>query len=207
MCKRNKYIRLLIVFFIGWANHSFIISEIRVDLTSDSSFVAGINGSVCRIYEKPQEDSRIIDSLDCTESFVAYNHNDSSFFYIKRVRPVEVATDSGAVRSYKTIYGYVKQSELVLKTDEELLYLPEYIAINRCKKGFIDDVDGFTNIRKGRSVDSDIIGRILEKEEFWYWILPSGNWHIVQTATGMRGFVYKDRVKEYKPKFRNYVIK
>ena len=167
MCKRNKYIRLLIVLFIGWANHSFIISQVRMDLTSDSGFATGINCPIAYVYEKPQENSPIVDSLNYTESFVAYDHNDSSFFYIKRIRPIEIVTDSGAVRSYKTIYGYVKQSELVMKTDEELLFLPEYIAINRCRKGFIDDVDGFTNVRKERCVDSEIIGRILEKEEFW----------------------------------------
>lgn len=208
--ERNKLCILLIIFFWGHTNYNFILYGANNNLNiekQDSCFVAGINSPVCHIYEKPQEDSKVIDSLDNTESFVAYPHDDSIFFYIQRIRPVEIMTDSGYIRSYQTIYGYVKQSELIAKTDEELLNLPEYIAVSSCKKGLINDADGFTNIRKERSVNSDIIGRILDKEDFWYWTLPSGNWHIVQTATGIRGFVYKDRVKESRPKFRNYKVR
>ncbi|MDR2914081.1 MAG: hypothetical protein LBV74_04510 [Tannerella sp.] len=172
----------------------------------DSCFVAGINCRNAYVYDNPLE-SNIIDSLDHMETFVAYDRNDSAFFYIKRIRPIEMMSDSGYVRSYKTIYGYVKQSDLLSKTDEEILNLPEYMTINRCRKGLIDDVDGYTNIRKERSVNAEISGRILDGENFLYWVLPSGNWHLVQTETGIRGFVYKDRVKEYRPRFRNYVIK
>lgn len=210
MHTNNRTFYLLAIFILGWMNKGLILSEIKENLyakSSDSCFIAGINGPTVCIYDKPEENSAIIDSLDNTESFVAYDQNDNTFFYIKRIRPIEILTDSGYVRSYKTIYGYVKQSELVRKTDTELLNIPEYIAVNRCKKGLIDDIDGFTNIRKERSVNSEIIGRILDKEDFWYWTLPSGNWHIVQTGTGIRGFVYKDRVKENKPQFRNYRVK
>lgn len=204
---RESVRSLLIVFIMVWTGHSFILSETEVGLAPDTCFVAGINCETAYIYEMPQEDGNIIDSLDYMESFVAYDRNDSLFFYIKRIRPIEIVTDFGYMRSYKTIYGYIKQSDLISKTDEELLNLPEYVAINRCKKGLIIDVDGFTNIRKERNVNSEIIGRILEKEDFWYWTLPSGNWYIVQTATGIRGFVYKDRVKENKPQFQNYRVK
>ncbi len=205
MSKTNRLFYFLTILFLGWMN----VSEINASFISDSDscFVAGINSRACYIYEKPQEKSKVIDSLDSTESFIVYDHNDSIFFYIKRIRSVEIVTDSGFIRSYKTIYGYVKQAETVIKSDNELLHLPEYIAVNRCKKGLIKDADGFTNIRKERSVNSDIIGRILDKEDFWYWTLPSGNWHIVQTGTGIRGFVYKERIKENKPQFRNYVVK
>lgn len=159
------------------------------------------------VFDKPIAGSIITDSLNYTESFIAYDNNDSCYYFIKRVRPVEIMTDSGYVRSYVFVEGYVKRTELVQKTDEELLNVPEYLAINRCIKGLINDIDGYTNIRKERSANSEISGRILRKEEFWYWVLPEGNWDIVQTRTGIRGFVYKDRITENKPQFRNYIIK
>ncbi|MDR2915105.1 MAG: hypothetical protein LBV74_09785 [Tannerella sp.] len=170
---------------------------------TDSCFVAGINCRSACVYDK---DSNIIDSLDHTETFVAYDHNDSVFFYVRRIRPMETVSDSVHTRTYKIITGYMKQSELLPKTDEEILNLPEYMAVNRCRKGRINDADGYTDIRKERSANAGISGRILDGETFLYWVLPSGDWHLVQTRTGIRGYVSKDKVVENRPKFRNYKV-
>lgn len=202
-----KILSLFIIILLKLINNDFIIAEIKINPDTDSCFVAGINCATTYVYNNPTEKSYKIDSLSNNESFIAYNRNDSIFFYIKRNRPIEIMTDSGYIRSYKIVDGYVRRSEIVCKNDEELLILPEYMAINKYKKGLINDIDGYTNIRKRRSVNSEILGRILDGENFIYWILPSGNWYIVQTETGIRGFVYKNRIKENLPKFRNYIIK
>lgn len=37
------------------------------------------------------------------------------------------------------------------------------------RKGVITDSDGYTNIRKSNSVNSEIIGKIVDREVFTYW--------------------------------------
>jgi hypothetical protein len=64
------------------------------------------------------------------------------------------------------------------------------------RKGIIQDPDGYVNIREKRSVGSKILGTIKDGEIFYFWEL-TGNWYVVQTAQGLRGFVHKTRIKEY----------
>jgi hypothetical protein len=67
---------------------------------------------------------------------------------------------------------------------------------NSSRKGIIQDADGYVNIREKRSTGSKILGTIKDEEIFYYWEL-TGNWYVVQTAQGLRGFVYKNRIREY----------
>jgi hypothetical protein len=62
------------------------------------------------------------------------------------------------------------------------------------RKGVITDSDGYTNIRKSNSVNSEIIGKIVDREVFTYWE-TNDNWYIVQTAKGIKGYVHKSRIK------------
>lgn len=77
-------------------------------------------------------------------------------------------------------------------------------------KGIIDDPDGYTNIRKSNSVKSEIIGKIVDGEVFTYWE-TNDNWYIVQTESGMRGYVHKSRIKPVEErdeqKIRYYKVK
>ena len=66
-------------------------------------------------------------------------------------------------------------------------------SIASCK-GVIDDPDGYTNIRKSNSANSEIIGKIVNGEVFTYWE-TNDSWYIVQTAKGIKGYVYKSRIR------------
>ena len=66
-------------------------------------------------------------------------------------------------------------------------------SIASCK-GVIDDPDGYTNIRKSNSANSEIIGKIVDGEVFTYWE-TNDSWYIVQTAKGIKGYVYKSRIR------------
>ena len=78
------------------------------------------------------------------------------------------------------------------------------------RKGVITDSDGYTNIRKSNSVNSEIIGKIVDREVFTYWE-TNDNWYIVQTAKGIKGYVHKSRIKPVEErneqKIRYYKVK
>ena len=65
------------------------------------------------------------------------------------------------------------------------------------RKGVITDSDGYTNIRKSNSVNSEIIGKIVDREVFTYWE-TNDNWYIVQTAKGIKG--NEQKIRYYKVK-------
>lgn len=62
------------------------------------------------------------------------------------------------------------------------------------RQGVINDPDGYTNIRKSNNSKSEIIGKVMEGEVFTYWE-TNDNWYVVQTAKGIKGFIYKNRIK------------
>lgn len=64
-------------------------------------------------------------------------------------------------------------------------------------KGVINDPDGYTNIRKSNNGKSYIIGKIMKGEVFTYW-KTNDNWYIVQTESGIKGYVHKNRIKPIK---------
>jgi|GEM_PF-5114261 len=75
-----------------------------------------------------------------------------------------------------------------------------YQDINKSKTGVINDPDGYTNIRQyGRSTNSQILGKLVNGEKFNFWQTPTPtDWWIVQTKSGLRGFVHKSRIREAK---------
>jgi hypothetical protein len=58
----------------------------------------------------------------------------------------------------------------------------------------IDDPDGYTNIREGRSVQSSIIAKIYDGEKFLVK-KEEGNWFPVVLEAGTEGYIYFDRVR------------
>lgn len=65
------------------------------------------------------------------------------------------------------------------------------------KKGFIDDPDGYTNVRESADIKSKIVGKIIEGEIFKYNEIES-QWYPVITYSGIKGFVHYSRIKEFK---------
>lgn len=61
-------------------------------------------------------------------------------------------------------------------------------------KATIKDPDGFTNIRRGASVNSDIVGQIYEGETFYYEVVPGSNWRKVYQNDNFLGYIYYNRI-------------
>ena len=63
----------------------------------------------------------------------------------------------------------------------------------------IDDPDGYTNIRKGKGTDSEIIGRILENEIFFHEGLGDSPWFQIYYSNNgqyLQGYIHKSRIVE-----------
>lgn len=58
----------------------------------------------------------------------------------------------------------------------------------------IDDPDGFTNIRSGRSTKAAIVGKVLEGEKFLTYKQP-GPWWRVRKADGTTGFMFRKYIR------------
>ena len=66
--------------------------------------------------------------------------------------------------------------------------------INISKKYFIQDPDGYTNLRKDKSSTSDIVEKVKSGEKIEV-LDDSGNWWYIQTKSGNKGYVYKTKIK------------
>ncbi|HEV2599734.1 YARHG domain-containing protein [Sphingopyxis sp.] len=58
----------------------------------------------------------------------------------------------------------------------------------------IDDPDGFTNIRSGKSTKAAIVGKVLEGEKFLTYKQP-GQWWRVRKADGTTGFMFRKYIR------------
>ncbi|WP_029269176.1 SH3 domain-containing protein [Flavobacterium sp. KJJ] len=66
--------------------------------------------------------------------------------------------------------------------------------LSETKVYYIQDPDGFTNLRKDKNSNSDIIQKIKSGEKIDV-LDDSGNWWFIQTKSGSKGYVYKTKVK------------
>ena len=62
-------------------------------------------------------------------------------------------------------------------------------------QGYINDTDGYTNIRENSNIESKIIGKILEGKIFTFFIDKDSNWWKVKTKNKLVGYVHKSRIK------------
>ena len=60
--------------------------------------------------------------------------------------------------------------------------------------GIINDQDGYTNLRKERSSDSEVIQKINTGDSVEI-LDNSGDWWLVQTKEGKKGYLYKTKIK------------
>jgi hypothetical protein len=97
----------------------------------------------------------------------------------------------------ETVYGYLKKTEVRAFMDADILSQPQVLdKEDKGKQGIINDPDGYVNIRKEMNAQSEVAGKIVKGEVILYWDVPDSNWCIVQTGSGVCGFVYKNRIRE-----------
>ncbi len=62
------------------------------------------------------------------------------------------------------------------------------------EKAVINDPDGYTNVREGKSVNYDVIAKIYENEVFYAYPSNTSNWYPVITKNGTKGYVHNSRI-------------
>ncbi len=62
------------------------------------------------------------------------------------------------------------------------------------KKAVINDPDGYTNVREGKSVNYNVIAKIYENEVFFAYPSATSNWYQVITKNGTKGYVHNSRI-------------
>ena len=62
----------------------------------------------------------------------------------------------------------------------------------------INDSDGYVNVRSGKSSQSKIVGRIKERQIFFFIPSLKSDWWQVFLPNGILGYVHKSRIREYR---------
>lgn len=78
-----------------------------------------------------------------------------------------------------------------------LIFIGKIFAQENLKIGKINDPDGYTNIRKEADKKSQIIGKIL-KDEYFFYEEHNPNWYNITKQNRIKGFVHKSRVQRVK---------
>ncbi|NDV67255.1 SH3 domain-containing protein, partial [Bacteroides sp. 224] len=149
---------------------------------------------------EPIANSYDIDIIQPHESLKVYEMGHDNYYLIEVIKPVEspiAGPDGYAIIKDRTetVYGYIEKNKIRTETFEDILQEPRYNDLSKSSRGIIDDPDGYVNIRKETNNQSNIVRKISTDEVFYYWEI-AGNWYIVQTEDGKRGFVYKERIKK-----------
>ena len=150
---------------------------------------------------EPYPDSYDIDTIKQEEIFKAYEMGYDDYYFIEVIKPVEspVAGPDGyaiILDRTETVYGYIRKSEVKEIPESEIENQKIMSQLGERKLGRIDDPDGYVNIRKESNAESEVVGKIVEKELFFYWEIADSNWWYVETKDAIKGFVYKSRIKE-----------
>lgn len=171
-----------------------------------TSFDAVLAGHPKPLLLEPFADSYDIDTILPDEAFIAYEMGYDDYYFIEIEKPVEsplAGTDGYAMilDRRETVYGYLKKEDVKKISEAEKAALKaaqERVLLQQPgrKIGLIDDPDGYVNLRKGMSVDAEIVSRIERTESFYYWEIPDKNWWFVQKRDGIKGFVHKSRIRE-----------
>jgi len=100
---------------------------------------------------------------------------------------------------FTNIYSLFTKAVTQKLTTRENVYYKSYI-LPILKKytslGYvINDPDGYTNLRKDKSASSEILQKITTGEEIIV-LDNSGDWWLVESKDGKKGYVYKTKIKE-----------
>lgn len=74
-------------------------------------------------------------------------------------------------------------------------------------KAVISDPDGYTNVRSGKGINSDIITKISEGLEFLYNKDCNSDWWQILLNDGSEGYVHESRIKPIHSKYENHEYK
>ncbi len=69
--------------------------------------------------------------------------------------------------------------------------------VNQAYKYVVDDSDGYTNLRKGKSVNSEVLSKVSSGEELIIFDMRE-NWWQVKIKEGILGYMHKSRIMEVK---------
>ena len=166
-----------------------------------TSFNAKVVPSKTLLYLEPYPDSYDIDTIKQEEIFKVYEMGYDDYYFVEVIKPVEspVAGPDGyamILDRTETVYGYIRKSEVKEVSESEIESQKIKTQSGKHKLGLIDDPDGYVNIRKSMSTESEVIEKIEEKELFFYWEIADSNWWYVETKDAVKGFVHKSRIKE-----------
>lgn len=167
-----------------------------------TSFRANVKGKNTLLLLEPFKESYDIDTIQPCEFLTAYEMGHDDYWFIEVTKPVESAVagpDGYAMILDRTevVYGYISKDKVKKLSDADILQMETTADLSKSKTGLVQDPDGYVNIRKEQNTRSEILGRITTGESFLYWELPE-NWYVVQTRDNIRGYVYKDRIREKK---------
>lgn len=79
-----------------------------------------------------------------------------------------------------------------------ILFLGTLESVCSQEPGFINDSDGYTNIREEQNSKSDVVAKILNGERFLFYPTAENNWWKVEFTKGdkiLNGFVHNSRIK------------
>jgi hypothetical protein len=164
-----------------------------------TSFKGTVKGKNTLLYLEPFADSYDIDTIQPNETFIAYEMGHDDYYFVEVVKPVEssIAGPGGyavILDRTETVYGYMKKSEVRELTGTDAVTPVAFP--HKKKQGTINDPDGYVNIRKEMTAQSEILGKIAKNEVFTYWELPGSGWCIIRTENGTLGYMFRNRIVE-----------
>ncbi|WDF64937.1 SH3 domain-containing protein [Flavobacterium sp. KACC 22763] len=121
-----------------------------------------------------------------------------AFLYEKDLRVCVVGHIESNLSENKKYKTFLKENNYF-----NLMRLKEYVEIvyggdsdsDEVSKIFkISDPDGFTNLRKEKNSSSEILQKINNNTEVEV-LDDSGNWWLIKTSSGNKGYVYKTKIK------------
>jgi hypothetical protein len=83
------------------------------------------------------------------------------------------------------------------KSGEKPDVTPDAEGFYGTPNGVIDDPDGYVNLRKEKSADSPIIGKVKKDEPFEFQCGQNETWCKVKLASGVTGWMHYSRIKLY----------
>src|SRR5690606_28726670 len=87
----------------------------------------------------------------------------------------------------------------IFQTFVNIIVLTCYsVALHAQDLGQINDPDGYTNVRSGKSTNDSINFKIFKDEYFYYESTDSESWLFATNMDGKSGFIHKSRVVHVK---------
>ena len=82
-----------------------------------------------------------------------------------------------------------------------LILFLTFSQLSAQEQGIINDPDGYTNVRKDKGANYEVVGRIEEADKFLYYPNDNSNWWKVKTTPSygqsVEGYVHKSRINPY----------